>query len=278
MADGEARAIGVEFVGNRLCVDGDEAAEAVRFLFGAHLDARPPTEGACLHLSRHPEGEGYRLQRGDEVIEPRLDATEYTQALMQHGQYQLVVDEARRAMLHGAALAREGRGLLFAAAAGAGKTTLTSWLLGQSYDFLSDELAAIDLDGSLDGLSRPLNIKPGSLELLRGFPWLGEAFARGRESGGVTLLPWPRARTSPVPLRAILFPRYMADADFQAETLSPGRCAAGLMASLLNARNLPKHGLARASELARQVPGYRLTYSRLAEVSDWLERERPELG
>ena len=46
-------------------------------------------------------------------------------------------------LFHAAALTWQSRGILLPAFTGAGKSTLTAWLLGQGFSYLTDELAFV---------------------------------------------------------------------------------------------------------------------------------------
>jgi hypothetical protein len=272
MADSVEQQFGIDFVGNRLRIRTDSlrAADAVRFLFDPHLTA-PDDNAPEITVLLEAERGGHKLALADQAAAPCLNDDDLEIALVQLAQFELVTREATRAIVHGAALVRAGRGMVLAASAGSGKTTLTSWLLGHGFGFLSDELAAIDASGAMDGFGRPLNLKPGSIEVCRQCDWLRDGFDRSRQSGNVTLLPWVRTAQADVPLAVLLFPRFQAGAAFDVELLSPGRAASGLMATLMNARNLPKHGLSLAVELVRSRPCYSVVYSDMAEVSGWLD-------
>ncbi len=263
----------VEFAGNALQIrtDCQAAADIAKFVFRWHLRINTAFDPVTLlDVLAGADGQGYQL-----LVDGKLQASANCLAdlpvvLMQLAQRYLIVGESRRAMFHAALLSYNGQGVLLPAVAGSGKTTLTSWLLGQGYGFCSDELVAVSDAGLADGLSRPLNIKPGSMTLVDGFGWLRDAQQNARLSCGVMLLPWQRVPLHSLPLAAIVSPKYVPDSPLQVETLTPGRCVMALMGTLLNARNLPKHGLTLATGLATRLPGYRITYSRLEDASKWL--------
>ena len=71
------------------------------------------------------------------------------------------------AMIHGAAVARNGRGIALPAACGSGKTTLTAFLLARGCDYLADDLIALCApDGRIVPWPMPISIKEGSWKLL----------------------------------------------------------------------------------------------------------------
>ena len=79
-----------------------------------------------------------------------------------------------RILVHAAAFSVRGEGLILAASAACGKTTLTLELSRRGYRILSDEVAALDpASGRLDPFPRSLGIREGTLRLfpeLAGLP------------------------------------------------------------------------------------------------------------
>lgn len=254
------------------------AADAVGFLFGEHLSSAPCETVRCEVGIAVDPADGRIVLFCDGRAVARLHDDELEIALVQLVQFHLVSHETCAGLFHGAALVRGGQGVLFAAAAGSGKTTLTASLLGGSYGFLTDELAALDGHGRIEGFARPLNIKAGSLDLLRRCDWLESALGLARLSGGVTLMPWPCVGSAGIRLASIVLPQWCADAPFEVEALSPGRAAAALMSCLLNARNLSKNGLVLATRLVRERPVHRVRYSRVVDVASWLDTQPPRGG
>jgi serine kinase of HPr protein (carbohydrate metabolism regulator) len=63
-------------------------------------------------------------------------------------------------VLHAAAVAIGGHGILLPGMAGIGKTMLAAWFLSRGYQYLSDDLVCItDESQQLLALKRPLSIK-----------------------------------------------------------------------------------------------------------------------
>ncbi len=272
--------VGVEFAGNTIQIRSNSpAAERIaNFVFRHHLCPEVSEFCVAIDILAQHEGAGFGLLVGDELAAIALGESELPVTLMQLGQRMLVFNESRQAMLHAALLVRNNCGYLFPAAAGSGKTTLTAWLLGHGYSLLSDELATVGETGQLDGFTRPLNIKPGSRPLLDSFEWMAQPLAQSVVSCDVTLIPWGRKPESALSGLVIVNPCYSVDASLSIERLSPGICTKELMGSLLNARNLPKHGLISMKALAVRWKSYRVRYSRLQEVSAWLDQVVPSTG
>jgi hypothetical protein len=95
------------------------------------------------------DGDGFRLAGSGELLAPVLALVD---ALM-----------ARRgaAMVHGATVARDGRGVCLAAAGGAGKTSATIGLVrGYGYAFMGDDWTFISEEGQILGYAKPLFVRP----------------------------------------------------------------------------------------------------------------------
>lgn len=76
-------------------------------------------------------------------------------------------NDPSRLHLHGAGLARNGRGVVISATSGTGKTTLAAALAADGWAYVSDEALAFGLQStSLSGFAKPLMIKPGGGHVL----------------------------------------------------------------------------------------------------------------
>jgi hypothetical protein len=79
-------------------------------------------------------------------------------------------------LIHGAALCREGRGVVLAGMSGSGKTTLALELMRRGLSFCSDEIAAISRETHLlHPFPRGIGAREGTSELIQGLD-----FQRGR--------------------------------------------------------------------------------------------------
>ena len=129
------------------------------------------------------------------------------------------------AMIHGGAVARNGRGVGLPAASGSGKTTLIAHLLPRGWDYLSDDLIALSApDGCILPLPLPLSIKEGSWDLLSGtYPDLTDApnYQTARGPSRRLFPPHSAWDSGPVPLSAFVFPKYIAGAATTILRLTP---------------------------------------------------------
>jgi hypothetical protein len=161
-----------------------------------------------------------------------------------------------RALIHGAALARNGVGLALAGASGSGKTTLAAGLVGRGFDYLSDDAVPLsEPDGEIVPWPLPLSIKRGSLEILKSrFPDLENAPAYSKNGTEARLLV-PSAKVwdaAAVKLRTLIFPRFAAGAAPQQRRLSTFEALQNLLSD-------------------RVWLGYPITEARVTSFLHWLD-------
>jgi hypothetical protein len=229
-----------------------------------------------LRLDASDPGGMFVLRRDELVLyEGRCQGTLAT-ALLGETAYQLVDDSREGLLFHAAALAWHGGGLLLPGQSGAGKTTLATWLTGEGFDYLTDELVFVAKGAtSLHAFTRPLNLKREALPFLKD-RWRADANAHpviATPEGVLASALHFNPMTSPtVPeLHLIIFPRYQPHAPFFLRPLSKAERGMQLLACLVNARNLPEHGFAEVTRLARHVPAYAMTYGNFAQLGGRIE-------
>ena len=154
--------------------------------------------------------------------------------------------------LHSAVLALNGRAIALPAFPGTGKSTLTLALAQNGLEYLSDELAPVDL--------RSLTVEPYPHALCLKSPPPppyvlphGTLQVNGRFHVPVECLP-TATRREPLPLAAIVFPRRDADRFQGLRPLTNASAATCLMAHLLNGLAHPHYGLDAAISLSQAVP------------------------
>lgn len=113
--------------------------------------------------------------------------------------------------IHGAALARGGKGLLLAGSGGSGKSTLAAALAGAGWDYLGDDIAFVDHRRLLQPAALPICVKAGGLAVAQqacpGFEVAGP-YRRydGREVR--YLLPGNERQPAAAAVRWLVFPSY----------------------------------------------------------------------
>lgn len=116
-------------------------------------------------------------------------------------------------VLHAAAVARDGRALVLPAAMESGKTTLAAGLIDRGWAYLSDEAAALTLDGTtVRAYPKPLSIDPGSQQVLA--HWRPDAvddepasLQRGQWQVAATARPGGQV-VAEAAIAAVVLPRY----------------------------------------------------------------------
>jgi hypothetical protein len=178
-------------------------------------------------------------------------------------------------VFHAAALAQGQRGLLLVGDQACGKSTLAAWLVASGLNYLTDEVIAVDQEGiEVRGLMRPIVLKHGSAFVWQ--RWLNEqdrARMEEVEHGTVWLdaeLLRQGAVQPTAQARVIVFPQYQPEGFFQARALSPAETAFRLLQRLINAKNLPAHGLPAVKSLTSRVSAYDIAYGEISqEVVSW---------
>lgn len=281
----------ISFAGSTVEVEyaGERAAQIVDFLFGRFAADGQPEPHQTLRLV----SDGNTLAFSDSS-EPELSAAPSWAApwqLLGRVNYHLVDRSHGGVVIHAAAVAWNGCGLIMPGHSGAGKTTLTAWLLTQGFHYLTDELIFIpEAASSFQAFARPLSLKPGAWQLLataQPHPWplsnrqqqsIGEGLGVRLSSPYGDIVPPEALSQQPpldaAPLHLIVFPRFQAGAALEFSRVSAAEACLGLMQQLNNARNLPQHGFPEAVRLARATPAYRLNYGSLAQLEGVLEGER----
>ncbi len=175
-----------------------------------------------------------------------------------------------------AARSPRGNGILLAAPMESGKTTTVTGLLRAGWDFLTDEAAAVDPDGTAWAYPKPLTIDDGSWPL---FPELGpEVVDAGALSWLVPATRTGSAVAERAPLRLIVLPAYAAGGPTRLEPLRPSAAALALAHSTFFFDRNGGRDLSCVSGLARELPAYRLEIGDLAEAVALIEDLDRDLG
>lgn len=216
-----------------------------------------------VHLGTSGEA-GFILRDGLHVVRDRMAPPLAVSTLLWYLNT-LAAATTRYAVLHAGCVARDGRAIVLTGPTRSGKSTLVTALALQEFAFLSDELAAVDLDdGRLHPYPRPAVIRAGSFSC---FPHRRPRVEPKFEDATRWHLP---ATTFPLSCSrgpgnpgAVVFCSYRQGARSCLESL--GRAEA---LRLLADRTLNLHLLGgRAITALGRVPAYRLVFDDLAEVS-----------
>lgn len=177
-------------------------------------------------------------------------------------------------IVHAAVIEKHGRVAMLPGAPGSGKSTLAAGLVHRGWRLLSDELALIRRDdGQVVPLARPVNLKNGSIGVLKAFA-PGAVFSdpvADTIKGTVALMRAPDDSLVRVDERApigwIVFPRWRAGTP---ATFSPFSKAAGLIEIGHHAMNYSLHGaqgFGLLSDLLERSACYRFAYGDLNDAA-----------
>lgn len=221
----------------------------------------------------------FSLWQGDRQLYFGTSRYDLAYALMNEIVYHCIADNTSGHAIHAAALGSAAGGVLLPGTSGSGKSTLTSLLVSRGCNYLTDELVLLQgREGRMQGLTRPLSIKAGSLPVVAAFC----RYSQGEVIAGTNgcMLPHRLLNTwSPVTpaVALILLPKYEPGTATRMQTLSPAQACAKLIECSVNARNIPGHGISDLAELTRKTPACRLTYSSFSGLHKLLVQSFPQL-
>lgn len=95
-----------------------------------------------------------------------LQPTQATPVLKARIAEDVMADPAWPLALHAGCVHRNGRAMLLAGRPGAGKTTLTSWLIDAGFAYGGDDITVMNVTGRVQGLPFLPSIKPGAWRLI----------------------------------------------------------------------------------------------------------------
>ena len=222
---------------------------------------------------RLESGEGDRLvlRRGELSVAEGGDPGYVATVLMDEVARALTSHCRRGLLFHAAAVGWRDHVVVLPGRTGAGKSTLAASLVRRGLTFLGDEIACIDDRHIVRSFPRPFAFKRrglrshgvGSTSRMRqDRRWRHPCAHWCRLASSVASTTRRHGRAA-----AIVFPEWEEGRRLEVRPISRAETALGLMASLVNARNLPGHGLAGVVRLSEQVPGYRLRYSDADDVA-----------
>ena len=178
--------------------------------------------------------------------------------------------------MHSAAVGRPAGCILIAGESGSGKTTLVARMLSCGLDYVADDLVlAMPPDLAVLPIAMPLVLKRGSWADLDGLlPGLGAArvFRRAGRDVKYWMPPRERIAQGPVPIRAIVFPRFAGNTPFAATRLD----AFGALSRIMKAPTrigipLTDAAVERVATLVQGIPVYEIAYDNADSAARWAE-------
>lgn len=238
--------------------EDEEAASLVRAGFGSMLvDPSPPSPAVRRYrIGRAPSGSGFRFATNDDEPEFLEDADELLFHLDKDLTIALQLQRPDLFFLHAAVVALDDRAVVFSAPSGTGKSTLALALLEDGFDYLSDELAPIDV--------QRLSVHPFPHALcLKSPPPAPYCLpTRTLQTGKRYHLPADSlrgdARTQSLPIAAFIFLRPGSRTTTAYRPITRGTAIAHLMSNALNSLAHPAAGLDVAAMLSQAAPCFEL--------------------
>ncbi|MFC1462357.1 hypothetical protein ACFLQU_02015, partial [Verrucomicrobiota bacterium] len=169
-------------------------------------------------------------------------------------------------VLHAAAAACGDAGLLLPGDKGVGKTTLAATLTAHGFLYYTDEMAPLEVaTGRLVPFARPLNIKADTEEVLRPLgdrvmvgPYTG---ARADYRGLCGRVRSDLVGTAPVPVKQVVFARYVPGAETRLAESSKGKAVLDITRQAFNFNAFEEKAVALVSEIVRSAGTWSLEYS-----------------
>ncbi len=268
-----------------------ETMRTFRALYAGFEADPPPPDAIQIDVRRTRAGRSFRRR-----YEVWADGTKrFTvwdhNALLPHIElalnWHIMLYLPRYYQVHAGVMEIGGEGVIFPAAPGSGKSTLTAGLLARGWRYLSDEFALIDPETLLlQPYPKALCIKKGSFDVLRG---LGVSWRRRGEyvkgnKGRVTFVrpgeihPQALGATGGLPARAACPIRHIIFCDYQPgrspsmEPISRADAVLRLNRQSFNFLKFRARGIAILSDVARGAHCYQLASGAIDETCDLVAR------
>ncbi len=268
----------VGFAGQAVALDFPTALKPIiDFLFGhvkGESAASAPRETITV---KRADNDNWYIVRGGKTVTEHLPRADMANLLMGEVIHSLIEEQQNGLALHASAVCAKGKSIWLPGTSGAGKSSLTAWLLTRGFNYLTDELVQARSRDDFDAFTRPLNIKTA------GLPYVDALLGDEDENRDVnrlqsslsTMIPHTafgaeQGQKSPS-LSLIIFPHHTPDAPLQLEPLTPAQSAMQLMGCYVNARNLENHGFRQLTSLTRGVPAFKLSYSHFNQLDGVLD-------
>lgn len=176
-------------------------------------------------------------------------------------------------IIHAAVIEKDGKAAVLPAPPGSGKSTLCTGLVMRGWRLLSDELALYDMDtGMIYGMSRPINLKNNSIDVIRQFAPAAVMTAPMADTtkGTVALVRPPLASVlrvdEPVRPTWIILPKYSSEAAPELVPHSRARTFMLIAEQSFNYDVQGRRGFEAIGKLVDESQCYQFTYSQLDDA------------
>ena len=174
-------------------------------------------------------------------------------------------------LFHAGAVAKNGTAILLPGYSRSGKTTLCAGLLGRGFDFLSDEVAAIQMESlSMLGFSRKLCARNDVLATL-GLPRHPQAYPEESQMVDPAALGGKRGGEGSSP-GLMISPRFLAGVGARLTPLRRGEAVIDMLKASCCQDRYKVAGLDWVIGLAYRLDNYCLEFSRLEPALDLIEQ------
>jgi hypothetical protein len=211
----------------------------------------------------------YRLLRKDQQLIGSDALVDVIHNLMWQGMLGMMEHTKDFLLFHAGAVATPtGKGVLFPAEAGSGKTTLVTGLVRAGFGFLSDEVGVIEpITARLRPFPRALNLKEGSQAVFPDLPFQNDGSLVPRSHGFMRV---EKVRTNPAAdpceVRFVIAPRYVSGARTEITRLSSAETFKELWANAMNISGRESLVLPVLARIVGRTKGYRLVSGDLGEA------------
>lgn len=192
--------------------------------------------------------------------------------------FQWHFNSAKKQMIHGGAVGTEKLGgVLLAGKSGSGKSTTALNCLNSDLQYAGDDYVLVNLEAEITAHSVFQTAKVKTDEDLERFPRLKSgAMKTINDEKNVLFIGdfQPAKIIKELPLKAIVFPRFVAGADYHLEQISPTSAFKALITSTINQTPFAnRESLQIVSQIVRNLPAYLLIFGEnQAELPEIIKR------
>jgi hypothetical protein len=177
--------------------------------------------------------------------------------------------------LHASGIIKNNQAILFSAAGGSGKSTISAMLKAHGYGYLSDDFIAADENGAVYPFPAAISVKEGAAERLSEFyPELKEMNSERAFTGKqVRYLPvhnQDEISEAPYPVKALVFVSYKKSAPFVFEEVEKKEALQILLEETWV--NPKAENVSRFFSWVDKTPFFRLQYSETAQALEATEK------
>ena len=242
-----------------------------RFLIPFRAGKRPTTAARTYFLEEDASGAISLLVDGEEKVRSgsALDAVEY---LLWELSRKAIALGSDHLALHAGALCWRSIGVVLPAPSGSGKSTLTAGLTAAGCEYLSDEVALVDLKtGTLHPFPRALGMSKRSIGFIPGLldrlpTELGASVREERQVPPDALRPSPIGRSCQ--LRCVIVPEHVPGTTTLLEPIRRSEAVLAMIANAFNFADFKGPGLVALAAIVQQISAYRLRMGELVAAVD----------